>query len=97
MYRTDKIYSYYTQYIEYSQAFFYAILIMGDYMISYRPFYTTLKAKDMTEYQLIYKHGFSSYILHRMKHGKAITTKTLDELCCILDCEVADVIEYIRE
>ena len=66
-------------------------------MISYDPFYKTLYRKNITEYQLIYKHGFSSHILHRMKHGQTITLKTLDTLCFILDCPVSDVIEYHRE
>ena len=64
-------------------------------MISYQPFYETLKAKGMTEYQLIYKHGFSSHILYRMKHGETITLKTLDTLCFILDCGVDDIIRYV--
>jgi len=66
-------------------------------MISYAPFFRTLNAKDVTEYQLIFKHGFSANILHRMKHGQNITMKTLDTLCFILDCDVADIIEYIKE
>ncbi|UWG99309.1 helix-turn-helix domain-containing protein [Dehalobacter sp. DCM] len=32
-----------------------------------------------------------------MKHGKAITIKTLDTLCDILNCEVSDVIEHTKE
>ena len=66
-------------------------------MISYRPFYETLLSKGMTEYQLIFKQGLSANTLHRMKHGEAISTKTLDTLCFILDCQVSDVLEYIRE
>ena len=66
-------------------------------MISYQPFYETLKAKGMTEYQLIYKHGFSSHILYRMKHGETITLKTLDTLCFILDCGVDDIIRYVPD
>ncbi len=66
-------------------------------MISYRPFYQTLQKLELTEYHLIYKEGFSSYILHRMKHGKNITMKTLDTLCFILDCKVSDIIEYIKD
>jgi len=66
-------------------------------MISYEPFYKTLTAKGVTEYQLIFKHGFSAHILHRMKHGEAITTKTLDTLCFILDCPVTDVLEYVED
>ena len=64
-------------------------------MISYIPFYKTLRKKNMNEYQLIFKHGFSANILHRMKHGKAISTKTLDTLCFILDCKVSDILEYV--
>ena len=66
-------------------------------MISYRPFYQTLLKRGMTEYHLIYKEGVSANILHRMKHGKNITMKTLDALCFILDCDVSDIIEYIKE
>ena len=66
-------------------------------MISYKPFYQTLLKKNMTEYQLIYKHGMSSNTLHRMRHGKAITLKTLDTLCFILNCPVSDIIEYIPD
>ena len=66
-------------------------------MISYQPFYETLKAKGMTEYQLIHKHGFSSHILYRMKHGETITLKTLDTLCFILDCGVDDIIRYVPD
>ncbi len=66
-------------------------------MISYKPFYETLLKKNITEYQLIYKQGISANILHRMKHGKNITLRTLDTLCFILDCGVSDIIEYRRD
>ncbi len=56
-----------------------------------------MKEKGITEYYLIYKQGFSSYILHRMKHGETITLKTLDTLCFILGCGVSDIIEYIPD
>ena len=63
-------------------------------MISYQPFYSTLLNKGITEYELIYKHGISANTIHRMKHGKAITTTTLDTLCFILNCTVQDILEY---
>ena len=67
------------------------------WMISYDPFYKTLLRKNITEYYLIYKQGISANILHRMKHGKNITLKTLDTLCFILDCDVSDIIEYRKD
>ena len=63
-------------------------------MISYSPFYETLIKKDVTEYALIFKYGIPANTLHRMKHGEAITTKTLDALCFILDCNVEDIITH---
>ena len=66
-------------------------------MISYEPFYKTLFRKSITEYHLIYKQGLSANTLHRMRHGKAISTKTLDALCDALDCKVEDIIRYEKE
>ena len=63
-------------------------------MISYKPFYDTLLRKNITEYHLIFKEGISANTLHRMKKGESITTKTLDTLCFILDCEVADILYH---
>lgn len=66
-------------------------------MISYKPFYETLLKKNITEYQLIFKEGISANTLHRMKKGLPITTKTLDVLCFVLDCEVDDIIIHDKE
>ena len=63
-------------------------------MISYEPFYETLKTKGITEYNLIYKQGLSANTIHRIKKGRPITTETLDLLCFILDCEVSDIIRH---
>lgn len=66
-------------------------------VISYEPFYETMYKKNITEYNLIYKQGFSANTLYRMKKGKPISTKTLDSLCEVLDCKVEDIIRYEKE
>ena len=66
-------------------------------MISYEPFYQTLYRKNITEYHLIYKQGFSANTLHRMKKGMHISTKTLDALCDVLDCNVEDIIKHEKD
>ena len=66
-------------------------------MISYKPFYTTLHKLNISEYNLIYKRGISAHTLYRMKKGMPITTKTLDMLCEVLDCEISDIIKYEKE
>ena len=63
-------------------------------MITYDPLWKTLNERNMSTYDLIYKHGLSANTIHRIKNGKAITTTTLNELCFILKCSVSDLIEY---
>ncbi len=63
-------------------------------MITYDPLWKTLNARNISTYDLIYKFGLSANTVHRIRNGKPITTKTLDELCFILDCSVSDVVEY---
>ena len=66
-------------------------------MISYEPFYETLYKKNITEYHLIYKQGFSANTLYRIKKGKHISTKTLDALCDALECNVEDIVRVVKE
>ena len=66
-------------------------------MISYKPFFETLLRTGTTEYNLIYKQGLSANTIHRMKHGEAISTKTINTLCEILDCKAEDIIQYEKE
>lgn len=66
-------------------------------MISYKPFFDTLLKKDITEYHLIFKEGISANTIHRMKKGMPITTKTLDILCFVLDCEVQDILIHDKD
>ena len=61
-------------------------------MISYQPLFATMKEKNITEYNLIYKQGMSANTVNRIKKGLPITTETLDTLCYILNCEVEDII-----
>lgn len=66
-------------------------------MISYRPFWETLKKRNISTYALINKHGISSATIDRMKKGKGISTMKIEDFCRILDCSVSDIIEYIKE
>ena len=63
-------------------------------MINYGPFWTTLKEKHISQYQLIYYWNISSNTLRRMKRNEAISTTTLNELCLILSCPVEDIISF---
>ena len=65
-------------------------------MISYAPFWRTLKTRGETTYSLIYKHGISSATIDRMKKGGGISTAKLNDFCQILHCKVEDLIEYVE-
>ena len=66
-------------------------------MISYAPFYKTLKEKNISTYKLINTFGVSRSLLDRLKHNKPISTVTLNDLCHYLDCKVEDIIVYIKD
>ena len=66
-------------------------------MISYEPFYKTLKEKNISTYKLITQHGISRSLIDRLKHNKPISTVTLNDLCTILDCKVEDIILFTKD
>lgn len=66
-------------------------------MISYEPFWTTLKSNHITIYYLINKCGINPNTITCIKKGRGITTFTLNNLCAALDCEVSDIIAYIPD
>lgn len=66
-------------------------------MITYKPFYETLKKKQISTYKLINTHGVSRSLIDRLKHDKPISTTTINDLCTILDCNVEDIVSYIKE
>lgn len=66
-------------------------------LISYEPFWATLKAKNITTYTLINKYNISSATIDRMKKGKGISTMKIDDFCCILKCGVQDIIKYVED
>ena len=66
-------------------------------MISYKPFYETLKKKNISTYKLINEFGVSRSLLDRLKHNKPISTVTINDICTFLDCSVEDVLVYIKE
>lgn len=66
-------------------------------MISYEPFYKTLKEKNISTYKLITQYGISRSLIDRLKLNKPISTVTLNDLCTILDCKVEDIILFTKD
>ena len=64
-------------------------------MVDYSPFWKTLEKSSESWYSLTNKHHISNSTLNRLKHNKDVTTKTLNDLCRILDCQMQDIVQYI--
>ena len=62
-------------------------------MISYEPFFETLKKKEVSSYRLE-KMGFPRSTYYAMKEGKSVSTNTIDQLCTLLECEVSDIMKF---
>ena len=72
-------------------------ILYNGIMISYAPFWKTLKEKGISTYALINKYNISSGTIDRMRKGNGISTLKIDDFCKILVCKVEDIIEYTKE
>ena len=66
-------------------------------MIVFDPLGETRKRRGISQYALIKEHGVSTGTLDALRKNRSITLNTLNDLCRILQCDVADVIRYIPE
>jgi len=64
-------------------------------MISYAPFWKTLKKKDSSTYVLIKDKHIASSTLQRMRRNESISMQTVEDLCKALKCNVNDIVEII--
>ena len=63
-------------------------------MITFDPFWETIKQKNISQYALIQQYHVKNYTLDRLRHNKNVTLETIDYLCEILDCNVEDIISH---
>lgn len=64
-------------------------------MISYEPFWNTLRSSGESTYTLIKNHRISSSTIDKLRKNKPLNTTTVNDLCRILNCRVSDIMEYI--
>ena len=65
-------------------------------LVSYAPLWKTLRDKGFTTYTLINEYKISSRTIYNLKHNKGITLYTLERLCETLDCEITDVVKFVK-
>jgi len=69
----------------------------GVNMITYEPFFETLKRKGISTYKLINDYGFSKGTLDSLRQNRNITMETLNLLCNLLDCDITDIIHFEKD
>ena len=66
-------------------------------MISYKPLFRLLLEKYMSKTQLREAIGFSTATLAKLSKGEYVSLEILDKICTYMQCNIADVIEYVKE
>ena len=66
-------------------------------MISYDNLWNVMKEKGITQYMLIKRYNISPGQITRLKRNESVSTHTIEMFCRILDCDVGEIMEYIRE
>lgn len=66
-------------------------------MITYDKLWTTLKEKNISQYNLIKDYGIDKAQLHRLRQNMIVKTMILNRLCSILNCKIEDIMEYIPD
>ena len=56
-----------------------------------------LKEKGYTTYRIRYEKILSESTVQKLRAGKGVSWENIETLCQLLDCQPADLIEYVRE
>ncbi len=56
-----------------------------------------LKEKGYSSQRIRNEKLIGQSYLQQLRHGELVSWKTLDTICALLDCQPADLIEYVKE
>lgn len=66
-------------------------------MISYNNLWKVMREKGISQYALIKRYKISPAQITRLKRNESVSTHTIEMFCRILDCQVGDIMQYIKE
>ncbi|WP_301082429.1 helix-turn-helix domain-containing protein [Thomasclavelia cocleata] len=66
-------------------------------MIVFNKLWEVMKQKNISQYKLINEYDISPSILTRLKRNESVSTNTIERLCNILECDIADIMELEKE
>ena len=65
--------------------------------ISYKRLFKLLIDKDMKKKDLCRIANISTTSVTKLKNNQNVNTEIIEKICCALDCEVEDIMEYERD
>lgn len=65
--------------------------------VSYKKLWKLLIDKDMTKIELKDAAGISTGTLAKLGKNENVTTDVLVKVCNALDCDIADIVEIIKD
>lgn len=66
-------------------------------MIVYDRLWKTMKEKGVSQYSLIKNYHINEAQLYRLRKNMVVKTITLDRLCEILECEIEDICQCVKD
>ena len=66
-------------------------------MITYDKLWITMEKKNVSTYWLREKCGIDRKTIRRLRANDNIETKTLNKLCCALDCKLEDIAQCVPD
>lgn len=66
-------------------------------MIIFDKLWEVMREKNISQYKLINEYGISPEQITRLKRNENVKVSILNTLCNILDCDICDIIEYIKD
>jgi len=66
-------------------------------VITYDKLWITMEKKNVSTYWLREKCGIDRKTIRRLRANDNIETKTLNKLCCALDCKLEDIAQFVPD
>lgn len=66
-------------------------------MIVFDKLWGVMREKGISQYKLINQYGISPAQITRLKRNENVKVSILNTLCNILDCDICDIMEFIKD
>lgn len=66
-------------------------------MIVFDKLWKVMKEKNISQYRLINEYGISPAQITRLKRNENVKVNIINTLCNILDCDICDILEFIKD